>query len=122
MRRCWIGAGLLGVLLALSLTAGWAMETVHMPVAEALHQAASAQDWDRAKALAERAEKDWEKWQCLRLCLADHTPVEDVDAQFAALKNYREEDEAEFAALAREMGEKVRAIGQAHSLSMGSFF
>lgn len=126
MKRSWFGFLLLVVLLALALTVTWVMRSIHEPVARDLRQAADcalAEDWTAANAHALSARMGWETWAHVRLCFADHTPVEDIDAEFAALDAYRAKKEtADFAAACLALKEKVDAVGQAHGLTLWNLF
>ena len=123
MKRSWIGAGLLTLLLAVSLAVGWGMGKVHSPVEAALYRAASAEDWETAKSAAIQAEQDWMRWQHFRNCFADHTPVEQIDTQFAKLRSVIDEtDGKELPSLAAETAQMVSAIGEAHRFRLGNFF
>ncbi len=126
MKRSWIGAGLLLVLLAASLSATWIMDRIHQPVArdlEAAGEAALAGDWDQAETLSKDAAELWEAREKLRACFADHTPMEEIDACFAELKIYcRMREETAFAAACGEIARKAAAMGQAHGLLWENLF
>ncbi len=126
MKRSYFGLGLLAVLLALSLGVTWAMDRVHQPVAKALQAAeekAQAGQWQEAVELETAAQAGWEKWSGLRNCLADHTPIEEIDAQFAMLRAcIRARNQEEFPNLAAQTAQMVKAMGDAHGLKWGSFF
>ncbi len=126
MKRSYFGLGLLAVLLALSLGVTWVMDRVHQPVAKALQAAeekAQAGQWQEAVELEAAAQAGWEKWSGLRSCLADHTPIEEIDAQFAMLRScIRARDQDEFPGLAAQTAQMVKAMGDAHGLKWGSFF
>lgn len=122
MKRSWFGFLLLMVLLALSLTVTWVMTEIHKPISQDLRQAAEyalAEDWDGANAHAQNARNKWQTWANVRLCFADHTPVEDIDSAFAALTAYGSKKEtADFAAACLQLMEKVDAVSQAHGLTL----
>ncbi len=122
MKRSWFGFLLLAVILVLSLAVTWVMTEIHQPVSQDLRQASAfalAGDWEAASAAAQRAQAGWQTWANVRLCFADHTPVEDIDSSFAALRAYAAEKEtAEFAAACLSLGERVDAMGAAHKLSL----
>lgn len=122
MKRSWFGFLLLIVLLVLALIVTWVMAEIHKPVSRALGLAAElalAEDWDGANAHAQSARNQWQTWAHIRLCFADHTPVEDIDSEFAALSAYGAEKEtADFAAACLSLKEKVDAMGEAHGLSV----
>lgn len=120
MKRSWIGLALLLVLLGLSLLATWAMDRIHGPIAADLEQAAESAvlgDWTNADYFAQKAWSQWEKWSHFRACLADHTPTEDISAEFAAVQVYCVcRDQTNFAAACGELAKKVEAVGDAHGL------
>ena len=120
MKRCWFGAGMLVVLLAVSLTVTWGMREIHRPIAADLNQAAECAelgDWRNAEDLSRRAEESWKKWEHFRACFADHTPTEEVGAELAAMGKSRQEREtAEFAASCARAAKMVEAVGDAHAL------
>ena len=120
MKRCWFGAGLLIVLLTVSLGVTWGMDKIHEPIAADLKQAAECAelgDWHNAEIFSRRAEADWNKWEHFRACCADHTPTEEVGAELAAMETARQEREmADFAASCARAAKMVQAVGDAHAL------
>ena len=120
MKRCWFGAGLLIVLLAVSLGVTCGMDKIHEPIAADLKQAAECAelgDWHNAEVFSRRAEADWNKWEHFRACFADHTPTEEVSAELAAMETARQEREtADFAASCARAAKMVQAVGDAHAL------
>lgn len=126
MKRSFFGLGLLLCLLALSLTVTWGMDRIHRPVADALTAAeekAQAGDWQGAVELEGIAKAGWDRWSELRKCFADHTPMEEIDAQFAMLAScIRSDRQEEFPMLAAQTAQMVKAMGDAHGLGLGAFF
>ncbi len=122
MKRSWFGLSLLLLILISALAVTWAMGALHKPIARDLELAAESalrENWDSAMALAEAAEAHWAKWDSLRRCFADHSPIEDIESNFVRLGAYgAEEETAEFAAACRELARKVEAMGDAHGLSL----
>ena len=120
MKRSWIGFFLLILLLVASLLSTRVMVGIHEPVEAALSQAARyamAGQWDQAEAVFREAEDGWDRWEHLRSCFADHTPVEDIDAAFALLKVYcTAEEQTAFEGACRELARRVAAVGEAHEL------
>ena len=120
MKRCWFGAGLLVVLLVVSLLVTWGMDAIHRPIAADLQQAsrqAQLGNWDSADYFSRQAEGAWEKWARFRACFADHTPTEEVGAELAAMSAARQQRQtADFAAACARASEMVRAVGDAHAL------
>lgn len=126
MKRSWIGAGLLAVLLAAGLLVTWLMGRIHDPIARDLTEAgesALAGDWDRAEALSQLARQKWEDTEVFRACFADHSPMEEVDACFAMAEVYlRQREQTAFAAACAETAKKAEAMGQAHGLVWENLF
>lgn len=126
MKRSWLGFGFLLVLLILSLLVTWVMSEIHKPVVQSLELAADSairEDWAEARFQAASAGTSWEKWDRLRRCFADHTPIEDVEALFAQLGVYGTvEESADFAAACRELARRVEAVGEAHGVSWWNVF
>lgn len=126
MKRSFFGAALLLCLLAVSLTVTWGMEKIHRPVAEALTAAeekARIGDWQGAAELEGIARAGWDRWSELRKCFADHTPAEEIDAQFAMLGACIHAGQwEEFPSLAAQTAQMVKAMGDAHGLGVGAFF
>ena len=120
MKRVWFGAGLLLVLLAVSLGVTWGMDKIHEPIAADLNQAAvcgSLGDWRNAEVYSRRAEQEWKRWEHFRACFADHTPTEEVSAELAAMETARKSREtADFAASCARAAKMVQAVGDAHAL------
>lgn len=120
MKRVWFGAGLLIVLLAVSLGVTWGMDKIHKPIAADLNQAAKwaeLGDWGSAEEFSRRAEQTWQRWEHFRACFADHTPTEEIGAELAAMDTARQQRETgEFAASCARAAKMVQAVGDAHAL------
>lgn len=118
MKRSWIGFILLLVLLALCILGTFAMTRIHNPIEEALNRAADCAlegEWVRADYFFREAQGTWEKWAHFRTCIADHNPVEEIDAAFAMLTVYANlREEAAFAGGCRDLARKTAAVGEAH--------
>lgn len=126
MKRCWIGAIFLLVLLAASLATTWGMERIHSPIEQDLYQAAECamlEDWENSTLFFRRARDAWEKWDHLRAGLADHTPVEEISAGFQGLEVYwAAQEKVDFAAHCRQAARKTAAVGEAHGLGWWNIF
>lgn len=122
MKRSWIGLGLLLFLLAAAIFTTWAMDHMQEGVEQHLDQAAACAllgDWENARLFCQNARESWQKWELMRSWLADHTPLEEIDAGFAMLEVYSHAgEETAFAALCRELSQKAAAIGEAHAFSL----
>lgn len=120
MKRSWLGLGLLIVLLAASVMTTWIMTQLHESIEEDLKQAAAyavSGDWNNADRYFRRAKEDWDQWNHLRSCFADHTPVEEIDSGLALLEVYCvAREDAAFAAECCRLARQVAAVGEAHEL------
>lgn len=121
MGRLWLGVMLLILLLLLGLWVSAATADIHRPLAESLRQAGEAAlsgDWEAAQARAQDAYTRWERTWQLTASIADHTPMDEIDGLFAQLPVYARMREAEdFSATCAELSRRVRAMGDAHSLT-----
>ena len=125
MKRMWIGAGLLAVLLAVGLLVGELMEHRTAPGAEKLRQAAEyarAEDWDQASELANEVQADWEQTKWLAEILATHENLEQIEISFGQLGSYARVDGAAYSALCDALASQLEALGKAHGCSLGNLF
>lgn len=120
MKRSWIGFSLLILLLLLSILVTAFMTRIHESIELDLQQSAECalqKDWGNAELFFRRARRNWDKWEHFRACFADHTPVEEIDANFAALEVYHlGREEAAFPAACRSLARQIAAVGEAHEL------
>ena len=121
MKRSWMGLGLLGVLLGISLLATAFLTRTHEEVSLELEQSAQCAllgDWENAGLFLRRAKNRWEKWEHIRACLMDHGPAEEIDASFAMLDIYRQAGEAAaYRASCAALLSRLDALSQAHTLT-----
>ena len=126
MKRVWIGAGLLAVLLVLGLLAGAAMERWLTPGAGRLEQAGALAlegRWEEAREIVEDVEEDWEDRRWLVTALTDHEIIEGIDAALAELDAYgRTRDADAYNALCRVLAKRIEAAGQAHKPTGENFW
>lgn len=124
MKHLWIGAGLLAVLLAVSLWLGGSLDEAHHTPAKDLSKAADAalaDDWPLATALYLRAEKQWEKHRNLTATLAHHSLIDQIDAGFDMLSDYaRCKDLPSFSATCSQLARQLRSLPQSHAFSWGN--
>jgi len=120
MKRSWLGLLLLLALLFAGLFTTRKMTAIHDPIEVYLSQAAywaKLEDWETADLFFQKAEKNWKRSEHFRACLADHNPVEDIDAAFAMLEVYRDaREETAFQGGCRDLARRVAAVGEAHEL------
>ena len=125
MKRVWIGAGLLAVLLTVGILAGRAMAGI-CPAGKMLEQAgqlALAGHWEASEELLEEAEDHWEDRKWLVTALADHEIIEDIDAALAQLEALADiRDAAAYNTLCSALAKKIEAAGKAHGCTAENFF
>lgn len=121
-KRFWIGVVLLVLLLALGLGAAAGMRAVHEPGEALLEQAqelALSGDMTQAVNLSQQAQRRWQEGWSFTAATADHGPMDAVDQLFAELSVYGEaEDAAHFAACCGQLSVLLRAMYDAHSLTL----
>lgn len=118
MNRIRIGIALLLVLLWAGWEAQNTMARIHHPLSAAMENAAAyacAGEMRTASALAAFANNQWQQHRTLVSALADHQPLEDIEALFAQLPAAA--DEKAFASLCLDLSCKLRAMADAHSLA-----
>lgn len=121
MARGWLGVGLLALFLALGIVTMGLMDNAHLPTGDLLEQAAELAlrgDMEQGVALGQEAKNRWERqWQATAV-VADHSPMDDVDALFAEMEIYAKAGEApHFAACCKELVKRVQAVAEAHRFS-----
>lgn len=124
MKRSWIGFGILLLLLALCLAVGCWLDRLQEPLTRELAQAAvfaRQEAWPQATALAENAQSSWTRYRGRVACVADHTPMEEIDELFAQLSCYHG-DKEEYAAICASLSQRIQAVADAHCLTWWSFF
>lgn len=122
MKRSWIGAGLLLVLLLVGICSTWRMQRCQEPMAENIRRAgtlAAQNDWAGAESCAAQTRQAWEKCWDVSAALTDHEPMEEVDALFETLEVYAgARDGLNYAALCAQLGSMLEAMGEAHSFRL----
>ena len=121
MARGWFGVCILIVFLVLGIVVSVTMHNTHQPACDLLNQAADmalAGDFAGAVPLAMEAKDRWETAWNGTAVVADHNPMDDVDALFAELVTYAESrEQPHFAACCRELAQRVQAVSEAHRFS-----
>ncbi len=126
MVRGWLGAGLLALFLALGVVTMHLMDDAHLPTGDLLEQAAELAlqgDIEKGVTLGREAKNRWERqWQATAT-VADHSPMDDVDALFAEMEIYATAgEEPHFAACCKELSKRVQAVAEAHRFSWWNIF
>ncbi len=121
MNRGWLGLGILVVFLVLGLVVTETMDGAHVPTEKLLAQAAEKTlqgQFEQAVALGTEAKNRWEKQWNGTATVADHSPMDDVDALFAEMEIYaRSEEKPHFAAVCKELSQRIQAVADAHRFS-----
>lgn len=125
MKRLILGVALLAVLLALGIGVTAAMSRIHRPLAQAVTRAeaaAQAEDWDTARDELARAKKKWDHNRRFSASVADHEPMEELDAAFDEATVYaRLEAQSECAAACARLEVQLLAMADAHALRWWTF-
>lgn len=122
MKRMWIGAALLAVMLVSGILATEFMERTHRPNARDLETAAALAlegDWEKAEALTVRARKNWQKVRPLTASFVDHEPMEEIEGLFAKIDVCAStRDALYFSSSCAYLAELMNALGESHSLTL----
>lgn len=116
-----LGFVLLTALLLAGLLSAWYLDRQQGAVSglleESAWQALSGQ-WEKARTGAEEARSHWEQRRRVWAVFADHTPMEEIDTQFARLLIHAAaREKGEFAAGCAALARQLEAMGNAHRLS-----
>ena len=121
MVRGWLGAGILAVFLIFSLVAGALIGSAHEATSALLEQAAEKTldgDFETGQVLAMSAKARWDRQWNGTATMADHNPMDDVDALFGEMEIYAKAQEAHhFAACCAELAQRIQAVSGAHKFS-----
>ena len=121
MARGWFGFFLLVLFLVLGFVTAVIMDNAHLPTETLLAQAAEKTlhgNFEEAVALGLQAKSRWEKHWDGTATVADHSPMDDVDALFAELEIYAAtEEKPHFAAVCKELSQRIQAVADAHRFS-----
>ncbi|MCI9157651.1 MAG: DUF4363 family protein [Lawsonibacter sp.] len=91
MKRLWIAAGLLVLLLGASLVNGWYAQKITGEIREGLLQAqslAEQEDWTRAEALTRQAYEDWQSSRSYFHITMRHSDTDQVLRGFRQVLEY----------------------------------
>ncbi len=91
MKRLWIAAGLLALLLAASLTNAWYAQKLTGNMGERLRQAQTLTgqgNWDRAEALTRQVYEDWQSHHFYLHTLMRHSDTDQVLRAFRTVLEY----------------------------------
>lgn len=121
MARGWLGVGILVVFLLGGIVAAALMSSAHLPTAELLQQASEMTvngKFPEAVLLGLEAKDRWEQLWNGTAAMADHSPMDEVDALFGELEVYAiTGEQPHFAACCAELAKRIEAVAQAHKFS-----
>ena len=126
MKRFWIGAAILLILLGIGLLSYYGASQMYPPITDLLNDAADnalRDDLPLGVSQALEAKQLWDAAINLTATIADHTPMEEIDHMFRELLVYAQAEEApHFAACCAQIASKVQDMGQAHQLNLWNLF
>ena len=126
MKRLWLGAGILLILLALGIFACAAIGHFESQVAQHLDaatNAAQAGNWQQAETAFLQAKKIWEQARSGNAAITDHAPMEEIDQYFAQGMIYLSEvTRKDFLSCCLTLKVLVQAVAEAQSISWWSIF
>ncbi len=118
MGKGWLGAGILAVFLILGILLSAAADKICLPTEELLEQAAErtlSGDFDGGIALGKEAQSQWQKQWNIIAAMADHEPMDEVDALFAEMEVYaRADEQPHFAACCKQLARRIRSFADVH--------
>ena len=110
--------GILALFLALGFVTASAMDNAHMPTQALLQQAAEKAlngDFAEATQLGAQAKSRWDRHWNGTAAVGDHSPMDEVDALFAEMEVYaKAEEKPHFAAVCKELSQRIQAFADAH--------
>ena len=119
MKHFWLGTGILLFFLIAGLLLTFAFCQIHEPLSETLQDAAAAAlagDHEKAVFFANTAASKWETYRSFTASVADHAPLEEMDAAFAILETYMELGWwGEFAALCAQLSQMAGAMAESQA-------
>ena len=126
MVRGWLGLVSLIIFLVLGFVTAGVMDYAHTPTERLLSQAAEKTlngAFEEGVALAAEAKERWEKHWNGTATVADHSPMDDVDALFAEMEIYaKTEEKPHFAACCQELCQRIQAVAEAHRFNWWNVF
>ena len=118
MGKGWLGAGLLAVFLILGLCLSAFADKVCLPTESLLEHAAEktlSGDFSGGIALGAEARTRWENQWSAIASMADHEPMDEVDALFAEMEIYaRAGEQPHFAACCKQLARRIHSFADVH--------
>ena len=122
MKRCWLGGGLLLLLLLAGLWTSREMDVFCRSLSRDMARAAelAGEDRNQAQLLADRVQQRWESRRKLAAVLSDHAPMEQIEENFRLLN--REAEEEDFRETCLRLSAQLDALGKGQRLSLENLF
>ena len=122
MKRCWLGGGLLVLLLLAGLLANREMGRFCRELSQDMTRAAelAGEDREEAQLLADRVKVKWEKRRKLAAVLSDHAPMEQIEENLCLLTPEAEEED--FRETCLRLSAQMEALEEAQLLSLENLF
>ncbi len=121
MKRSWLGAALLALLLILGVLSQWGSSRINTPAREALEKAAHAaqkEDWAQVDRHIKEARDHWQKHKDLRAAVVDHSHIEMIECSFAGLEVQRASRDAMATAVTcADLSRQMQALEDTQKLS-----
>ncbi len=121
MKRLWIGIGLLVAFLVLGLVISLLFADIHRPLEQGITAAlvqAEQGNWLQARQILARTRQEWERYRPFVAAVADHAPLEELEACLDELWVYGAlERRDEFAALCARTAGLAQAMGDSQQLT-----
>ena len=121
MKRMYIGIVLLAVMLAAGILMSVLFLRLHQPLSATLEQAKMAAlsgDWEQTARLTDQAHQQWQQCRNFTAAVADHEPLEEMDALFARLEvlcRMRQADE--FASDCAQLSRLAQAMADSQQIT-----
>lgn len=125
LKRLWFGVGLLTVILVLGILLSGVMERSNKECSALLHRAADSaleENWETAGNFLETAKEKWQKNWAVIAALADHQPMDEIDALFAELETYAlSRDAVNFGGTGTHLASLLDAMSRSHKFTLWNF-
>lgn len=122
MKRLWIAASILVLLLAASLTNGWYIRSLTSQMARQLEQAQSLarQDqWDRAAKITKKAYQDWENHHFYLHTTLRHSDTDQIARSFRSILQFLDHgEEAQYASANADLIAQLELLAETEQASL----
>lgn len=117
MKRFWLGAAVMALLLGLGIAVTLGTESICAPISEQLEQASQTDDWEQAKIFSSQARIQWERSRRCLAAVTDHEPMEQIDSLFRSLEVYAQSwDTVRFSDTCAQLASQTQALAEAQAV------